>query len=205
MRARRHAHSPRSSVTECQPGMQRHVRVALEDGRADLGDVEPPEVAAVDAVARARRPHDPAAVALGERHVPVELPAEPHPLLRRSRPGRVEDGEVDLGAVRGDVAEPGRSVLHRVGEHGGQPHGPVHARDGPGGRPPASSASAALTGDRRPDRGLRPACRPARRRRTDPLCSPGGRRGRRSDRRSMPTARRRSPRPVSPRARRPCR
>ena len=141
------------------PWDQGHVGTALLEGRADLGDVEAPEPFAVNALAMPRGAQDAASVALDERRVPLKRHAEPHALLGGGGLGPIQDRQIQLGAMRGDVAKPGRVVLHRVRQHDGQADRAITRRSSIGLPRTATRALARAPGSP-------PAFRPGRRRRT---------------------------------------
>src|SRR5262247_4164455 len=99
------------------------VRAGLEHRTSDLGDIESAEAPARYALARPRVSEHPAAVALGERDAPAKGAPEADALLLGRRLGRIEHGEVERGALRRDVAEPRRVVLHRMRHDDGQARG----------------------------------------------------------------------------------
>src|SRR5438876_11006267 len=106
---------------------QDHIRASLTDRVSNLRNIQSAERGATYIFSRFRSAHDVASVAVGQRYIPRKGAIKAGALLFRCRIDRVNDGEINLGAVLRDVTEPRRKVLNRVRGNGNESY-TVHMR-----------------------------------------------------------------------------
>src|SRR5687767_15957122 len=96
------------------PGDHYSVGTRIQYRAPHLRNVDAEESIAVQVVGFASRPERLEMVPIKRGRVPLEADSEPHALLRGGWHGRVNDGQLHVGAIAIHEPEPGRVVLHRM-------------------------------------------------------------------------------------------
>src|SRR5262245_1091787 len=103
------------------------VRTRLCDRACDESHIHTAKTLRLETTASRRWLKDAMGITIGKRHVPLERFTEADALLVGRWRRRIQDGEIDVPTMSGDMAEERRHVLHRVGLHERDPATHRHA------------------------------------------------------------------------------